>query len=67
MSSGRRTSVARPAQYAPSRSAGPTAARARAKSNVEAGATSSPAARNVRANATAIRSPSPVLGTLEGP
>src|SRR6476659_9477942 len=56
MSSGRRTSVARPAQYTDSRRSTPTAARACANTRVLPTGTSSPDARRRRAKPTAARS-----------
>src|SRR5688500_10022855 len=56
MSSGRRTSVARPAQYTPSGWSMPTAAKDSAYTTVAPVGTRSPAPRSTRTNATAIRS-----------
>src|SRR4051794_23296643 len=72
MSSGRRNSVARPAQYTESRVDTPTAPRASANRMVVPTGTSTPAPRSTRAKPTAIRStstslpmsvPVPVSGT----
>src|SRR4051812_43517516 len=62
MSSGRRTRVARPAQYTPARSVSPTAPNASVKASTLPRGTISPAPRSTLANATAIRpgwSPTP--------
>src|SRR5579859_7014719 len=56
MSSGRRTSVARPAQYTEARRSTPTRPRELAKVATHPTGTSSPAPRRTRENATAIRS-----------
>src|SRR3954468_13819523 len=58
MSSGRFTSVARPAQYTPDAVSSPTQSSARAKSSVAPTGISNPAPRNTRANATGARSSS---------
>src|ERR1700722_7071740 len=61
MSSGRRTSVVRPAQYTGARWSTPRTPRASAKVVTDPRATSSPAPRSNRAKATAMRS-TPVTG-----
>src|SRR4029078_10479569 len=55
MSSGRFTSVARPAQYTPDALSTPTSSRARVESSVAPTGTSNPAPRNTRAKATGTR------------
>src|SRR5437879_3930233 len=57
MSSGLRTSTARPAQYTADRSSSPTTPRASAKVTTLPSATGNPAPRNTRAKAAANRSP----------
>src|SRR5581483_9544744 len=60
MSSGRPSSVVRPAQYTAAGRATPTRARARANVTARPVGTSTPAPRSTRAKATAIRSTSGV-------
>src|SRR5580704_10573993 len=65
MSSGRRTSVVRPAQYTGDRLSTPRTPRASAKVVTDPNATSKPAPRSKRAKATAMRS-TPVTGAWSG-